>query len=104
MSLSLASLVSLLIQIEFSCFPLLAMVQIMLFDASRNTLDSRYLKKDEKIESGARITFDGHLVDIGEPRGNNTSFGEINFNVKRENGIIYGQQSCAYRKNTLQKG
>ena len=80
------------------------MVQIMLFDASRNTLDSRYLKKDEKIESGARISFDGHLVDIGEPRGNNTGFGEINFNIKRENGLIYGQQSCAYRKNTLQKG
>ncbi|GLU06657.1 hypothetical protein SLE2022_236640 [Rubroshorea leprosula] len=44
--------------------------QIMLYDASKKLLNSRFLKKDEVIRSGESIAFDAHLVDIGEPEGN----------------------------------
>ncbi|KAJ8555884.1 hypothetical protein K7X08_013380 [Anisodus acutangulus] len=40
--------------------------QIMLYDATRRLLDSRFLKKNESITSGQSVTFDGHLVEIGE--------------------------------------
>ncbi|KAJ8764940.1 hypothetical protein K2173_010405 [Erythroxylum novogranatense] len=40
--------------------------QIMLYDATRKSLDSRFLRKDEIIRSGESITFDTHLVDIEE--------------------------------------
>ncbi|XP_016470046.1 uncharacterized protein LOC107792351 isoform X2 [Nicotiana tabacum] len=40
--------------------------QIMLYDATRRLLDNRFLKKDERIMSGQSVTFDGHLVEIGE--------------------------------------
>nr|XP_016494136.1 PREDICTED: uncharacterized protein LOC107813383 isoform X2 [Nicotiana tabacum] len=40
--------------------------QIMLYDATRRLLDSRFLKKNESIMSGQSVTFDGHLVEIGE--------------------------------------
>ncbi|XP_031390016.1 uncharacterized protein LOC116202562 isoform X2 [Punica granatum] len=43
--------------------------QVMLYDASRKLLGSRFLKKDEIIGSGFSVTFDAHLVDIGEPEG-----------------------------------
>ncbi|CAK9166279.1 unnamed protein product [Ilex paraguariensis] len=39
---------------------------IMLYDATRTLLDSRFLKKDEIIRSGESLAFDAHLVDIGE--------------------------------------
>ncbi|PHT57826.1 hypothetical protein CQW23_00189 [Capsicum baccatum] len=40
--------------------------QIMLYDATRRLLDSRFLRKSESIMSGISVTFDGHLVEIGE--------------------------------------
>ncbi|XP_055821731.1 uncharacterized protein LOC129890195 [Solanum dulcamara] len=40
--------------------------QIMLYDATRRLLDSRFLRKSESIMSGESVTFDGHLVEIGE--------------------------------------
>lgn len=41
-------------------------VQIMLFDETRKLLDSRFLRRDEVIRSGESVSFDGHLVEIGE--------------------------------------
>ncbi|KAK4728917.1 hypothetical protein R3W88_021905 [Solanum pinnatisectum] len=40
--------------------------QIMLYDATRRLLDSRFLRKSESIMTGNSVTFDGHLVEIGE--------------------------------------
>ncbi|MCD7450913.1 hypothetical protein HAX54_008975 [Datura stramonium] len=40
--------------------------QIMLYDATRRLLDSRFLRKSENIMSGESVAFDGHLVEIGE--------------------------------------
>ncbi|CAN4077531.1 unnamed protein product [Withania somnifera] len=40
--------------------------QIMLYDATRRLLDSRFLRKTESILSGESVAFDGHLVEIGE--------------------------------------
>ncbi|XP_010267567.1 PREDICTED: uncharacterized protein LOC104604753 isoform X2 [Nelumbo nucifera] len=41
--------------------------QVMLYDASRRLLDSRFLKKDEVVRPGEKLVFDAYLVDIGDP-------------------------------------
>lgn len=43
--------------------------QATLYDLTRRVLDSKFLKKDEVIESGKSLVFDGHLIDVGEPEG-----------------------------------
>ncbi|KAK7318078.1 hypothetical protein RJT34_02776 [Clitoria ternatea] len=43
--------------------------QVMLFDAGRKLLDSRFLKKEDAIKSGESIAFDTYLIDIGEHQG-----------------------------------
>ncbi|KAJ1438056.1 hypothetical protein SESBI_03488 [Sesbania bispinosa] len=43
--------------------------QVMLSDASRKLLDSRFVKKDDIIRPGESIVFDTYLVDIGEDQG-----------------------------------
>ncbi|KAJ8494028.1 hypothetical protein OPV22_015749 [Ensete ventricosum] len=39
--------------------------KVLLYDDSEKLIDSRFLKKDEVIESGGTLTFEAHLVDIG---------------------------------------
>lgn len=52
--------------------PLLSTFQVRLFDASRNLLDSRFLKNDDIIKPGESIRFDTYLVDISEDQGSHT--------------------------------
>ncbi|KZV40928.1 hypothetical protein F511_05173 [Dorcoceras hygrometricum] len=40
--------------------------QVMLSDTNRRLLDSRFLKKNELVNSGESLAFEGHLVEIGE--------------------------------------
>ncbi|KAM3711800.1 hypothetical protein ACB098_01G136500 [Castanea mollissima] len=73
--------------------------QVMLFDASRKLLDSRFLKKDEVIRSGESVAFDGHLVEVGELDGDHKPLMDLNvqgnnLNVVKKNGIMHGQQNC----------
>ncbi|CAK7339653.1 unnamed protein product [Dovyalis caffra] len=73
--------------------------QIMLYDASKNQLNCRFLKKDEIISSGESISFDAHLVDIGEPEGENQLLEDLNiqekiFNDVSKPGIMHGQPNC----------
>ena len=51
--------------------PLLSIFQVRLFDAHRNLLDSRFLKKDDLIKPGESIRFDTYLVDISEDQESN---------------------------------
>ncbi|XP_034706394.1 uncharacterized protein LOC117930050 isoform X2 [Vitis riparia] len=72
--------------------------QVMLYDASKKLLDSRFLKKDEVIRSGESLTFDAHLVDVGEPEGNHKPVMGLNvqgINCKEvgESGILHGEQN-----------
>ncbi|KAK9275528.1 hypothetical protein L1049_022795 [Liquidambar formosana] len=72
--------------------------QVMLYDASRKLLDSRFLKKDEVIKSGESLTFDAHLVDIGEPERDHKPLIDLNVeernsNVVGQTGILHGQQN-----------
>ncbi|KAK2439225.1 DDE family endonuclease [Trifolium repens] len=46
--------------------------QVRLFDANRNLLDSRFLKKDDSMKPGESISFDTYLVDISEDQGSHT--------------------------------
>ncbi|XP_073130636.1 uncharacterized protein [Henckelia pumila] len=40
--------------------------QVMLYDTNKRLLDSRFLKKNEPINCGESLAFEGHLVEIGE--------------------------------------
>ncbi|KAA8520983.1 hypothetical protein F0562_011656 [Nyssa sinensis] len=71
--------------------------QVMLYDGSRRPLDSRFLKKDEVIGSGESLTFDGHLVDIGEPEGDHKPLVDSNFpgrtcSAVGKIGLLHGQR------------
>ncbi|KAF8380008.1 hypothetical protein HHK36_027477 [Tetracentron sinense] len=44
--------------------------QVMLYDANRKLLDSRFLKNDEVVGSCETLAFDAHLVEIGDPEEN----------------------------------
>ncbi|XP_050268935.1 uncharacterized protein LOC126713270 isoform X2 [Quercus robur] len=73
--------------------------QVILFDASRKLLDSRFLKKDEVIRSGESVAFDGHLVEVGELDGDHKPLMDLNvqgnnLNVVKKNGIMHGQENC----------
>lgn len=76
----------------------------MLSDTSRNLLDSRFLKKDEVIESGETIVFDAHLVEIGEYQVDNRSSREGNGRINEEAGILYAQYSRPFHKKTVEQG
>ncbi|XP_039168900.1 uncharacterized protein LOC104443901 isoform X4 [Eucalyptus grandis] len=40
--------------------------QVTLYDASRNILVNKFLRRDEVLGTGKSLVFDSHLVDIGE--------------------------------------
>ncbi|XP_048501186.1 uncharacterized protein LOC104908199 isoform X2 [Beta vulgaris subsp. vulgaris] len=56
--------------------------QIILYDSSKNQIDKRFLKKDEVISSGESLTFDAHLVDIGDPIGTNEGDADVKIEEK----------------------
>ena len=57
---------------------------MLLYDATRKLIDSRFLKKGEAIRSGESIAFDAHLIDIREPEGNYKSPADlIHLNITR---------------------
>lgn len=63
--------------------PISVYFQIILYDSSKNQIDKRFLKKDEVISSGESLTFDAHLVDIGDPIG--TDEGDSDGKIKEKN-------------------
>lgn len=78
----------------------LGSIQVMLFDASRKLLNSRFLKKDEVLRSGESIAFDAHLVEIGEHDGELKPFTDLNVqgdnrNVAKETGTMHRQENFA---------
>ncbi|KAI7995078.1 hypothetical protein LOK49_LG11G02853 [Camellia lanceoleosa] len=72
--------------------------QVTLYDVSRRLLDVRFLKKEEVIGSGESLAFDGHLVDIGEPEGDNKPVMDLKVQEKNctaggKTGLSHGQQA-----------
>ncbi|KAG9447853.1 hypothetical protein H6P81_013981 [Aristolochia fimbriata] len=51
--------------------------QVMLYDDSGKHLTSKFLKKDEVIESGGSVTFDGYLVEIGNVKESITHLDDL---------------------------
>ncbi|GAV68678.1 DUF2439 domain-containing protein [Cephalotus follicularis] len=73
--------------------------QVMLYDQSWEQLSSRFLKNNEVIRPGEVITFDGYLVDIGEPGVDHQSVADENFqgnnsNIVERSGIMHRPQIC----------
>ncbi|XP_022970028.1 protein ZGRF1 isoform X1 [Cucurbita maxima] len=81
--------------------------QVMLFDENRKLLDSRFMKKDERVKSGESIAFDAHLVDIGEcerehkppkiPVSQGSSFGD------RGTRVLHEPKKC-FSENEISTG
>ncbi|KAK2664327.1 hypothetical protein Ddye_002901 [Dipteronia dyeriana] len=71
--------------------------QVMLYDDGRKLLNSRFLKKDEVIKSGESISFDAHLVDIGEPQEHqlqmDVNLEGFNSSVVQKTEIMHKQQN-----------
>jgi hypothetical protein len=89
--------------------PFCVPVQVLLYDASRKLLDSRFLKKDEVIKSGESIAFDGHLIEIGEHEGNHEPLMDLNIqgndgNIIQKSGLMHGQEVCRTDKKSVVKG
>lgn len=81
----------------------------MLYDASKRQLDRRFLKKNEIISSGESISFDAHLVDIGEPEGENQLLPDLNiqgnnYNHASKPGIMHGQSDGIKDNESVAKG
>ncbi|GMI78585.1 hypothetical protein HRI_001527800 [Hibiscus trionum] len=83
--------------------------QIMLYDESKKQINSRFLKKDEVIQSGESIVFDAHLVNIGDAEGNhpnltNSDAHVSNCNVAGKTEMIHRVQHCLKTKKSFLKG
>ncbi|KAG0456001.1 hypothetical protein HPP92_023789 [Vanilla planifolia] len=57
--------------------------KVMLYDDCEKLIDSRFLKKDETVESGATMFFETHLVDIGNLDGNNKPSSKENIKLSK---------------------
>jgi hypothetical protein len=89
--------------------PFCVPVQVLLYDASRKLLGSRFLKKYEVIKSGESIALDGHLIEIGELEGNREPLMDLNIqvndgNIIQKSGLMHGQQLCPTDKRSVVKG
>ncbi|XP_015574527.2 uncharacterized protein LOC8286255 isoform X2 [Ricinus communis] len=82
--------------------------QIMLYDERREVLDSRFLTKDEVLRSHESITFNAHLVDIGEPEGETQISGDLNIqgntaNVVGKKGIKHEHRNYLEANSSVAK-
>ncbi|KAK7358499.1 hypothetical protein VNO77_00428 [Canavalia gladiata] len=59
--------------------------KVALYDECEKLLESRLLKKDETIISGETLVFDGYLVDISDPEGDNKPESDLNVDRKHKN-------------------
>ncbi|XVE60658.1 hypothetical protein DITRI_Ditri05aG0146000 [Diplodiscus trichospermus] len=85
--------------------------QIMLYDASKTLINSRFLKKDEVIQSGESIAFAAHLVNIEEAEGNyqgptpmDSDVCVSNYSVAGKTGMINRVQNCLKTNKSFWKG
>lgn len=81
----------------------------MLYDGSKKLIDSRFLKKDEVIQSGESIAFDAHLVDIGEAEESNQGLMDSdvcvsNYNVAGKTRMTDKVQNCYKTNKSFLKG
>lgn len=52
--------------------------QVILYDDCKKLIDKRFLKKDDIVKSGGTLSFETHIVEIGDPDRNNKPSAESN--------------------------
>ncbi|KAH0450583.1 hypothetical protein IEQ34_021275 [Dendrobium chrysotoxum] len=52
--------------------------KVILYDDCEKLIDKRFLKKDDIVKSGGTLSFETHIVDIGDPDRNNKPSAESN--------------------------
>ncbi|GMH09318.1 hypothetical protein Nepgr_011159 [Nepenthes gracilis] len=80
--------------------------QVDLYDASKNLLDRRFLKRDEVITSGESLAFEAYLVDIGDPEGNHEYLADLkiqgrNRSTTGEAGML--ERRCSENSSFVEK-
>lgn len=50
--------------------------QVILYDDCDKVIDRRFLKKDEIVKSGGTLSFETHIVDVGDPDENKKASAE----------------------------
>ncbi|MBA0798175.1 hypothetical protein Gohar_008791 [Gossypium harknessii] len=81
----------------------------MLYDGSKKLINTRFLNKDEVIQSGESITFDAHLVNIGEAEGNHPGLMDSdaqvsNYNAAGKTEMIHRVQNRLKTHKSFLKG
>ncbi|KAL2342652.1 hypothetical protein Fmac_003937 [Flemingia macrophylla] len=59
--------------------------KVALYDECEKLLECRLLKSDETVTSGETLVFNGYLVDIGDPEGDNKPESDLNVDRKHKN-------------------
>ncbi|XP_057981524.1 uncharacterized protein LOC131166911 [Malania oleifera] len=87
--------------------------KVVLYDECEKLLNSRFLKKDEFVESGETVALDTFLVDIGDPKGDPKPLPESNFlrrdqKITGKGRLMHGQSfgnnsACVDRKTCAEK-
>ncbi|XP_068667222.1 uncharacterized protein [Aristolochia californica] len=82
--------------------------QVMLYDESGKLLSSKFLKKDEVVESGGALSFDGYLVEIGDVKESSKHLDGLNLKDdtyscmnKQQAGAIPSVGKCESRSQTV---
>ncbi|KAF7828115.1 uncharacterized protein G2W53_019279 [Senna tora] len=76
--------------------------KVMLYDECDKLLECRLLKKDEIVTSGESLTFNGYLVDIGDPEGGNIPVSDTNED-RIDKNIARRPNSAEFKKRELLK-
>ncbi|XP_073315573.1 uncharacterized protein [Primulina huaijiensis] len=79
--------------------------KIMLYDEYDKLLETRFVKKDDVINSGESMTFDSYLVDIGEQCVGNKPFSSLNCqdNNKKVKQKLSSSCNHGYKNNSDRK-
>ncbi|KAL2527749.1 Uncharacterized protein Adt_12803 [Abeliophyllum distichum] len=72
--------------------------KVMLYDECEKLLESRFVKKDDIIESGETLAFPSHLVDIGDLYGDHKPISSLSFQGKDEK-VLEKSESLHHNSN-----
>ncbi|KAG9143428.1 hypothetical protein Leryth_023003 [Lithospermum erythrorhizon] len=75
--------------------------KIILYDECKNVLDSRFVKKDDVIQSGEAIAFDSYLVDIDHLEGDREPIPSVSYE-RRDKKI--DEKTSAFSTQRYRKG
>ncbi|KAK8924033.1 hypothetical protein KSP39_PZI019142 [Platanthera zijinensis] len=81
--------------------------QVILYDEHEKLIDRRFLKKDEIIKSGGTLSFETHIVEIGDTDGSKIPSAESNvkpcIQPESQKEKLFVEWNVLYTTQTTQK-